>query len=219
VVIVWRLDHWGRSLADLVTTLQELTQLGIGFISLNEALDLTTPAGRAMAGMLSVFAEFEREIIRERVKAGIRRQKPKGDRSGVRRRRRKRNLRPCWFIAGQTVQALRAACVRRADFASDLARNELAGLHLRHAGDRRCLPVRVQPRITRQENELARMGHGGLVRPEGFASIFLALLALQSDIPNAGQIFHLAAIVIATSIVLHSSTDILVAKWYKQKAP
>jgi putative DNA-invertase from lambdoid prophage Rac len=50
VVIVWRLDHWGRSLADLVTTLQELTQLGIGFISLNEALDLTTPAGRAMAG-------------------------------------------------------------------------------------------------------------------------------------------------------------------------
>jgi len=90
VVIVWRLDHWGRSLADLVTTLQELTQLGIGFISLNEALDLTTPAGRAMAGMLSVFAEFEREIIRERVKTGIRRQKPKGDRSGVRRRRRKR---------------------------------------------------------------------------------------------------------------------------------
>jgi DNA invertase Pin-like site-specific DNA recombinase len=90
VVIVWRLDHWGRSLADLVTTLQELTQLGIGFISLNEALDLTTPAGRAMAGMLSVFAEFEREIIRERVKAGIRRQKPKGVRSGVRRRRRKR---------------------------------------------------------------------------------------------------------------------------------
>jgi putative DNA-invertase from lambdoid prophage Rac len=90
VVIVWRLDHWGRSPADLITTLQELTQLGIGFISLNEALDLTTPAGRAMAGMLSVFAEFEREIIRERVKAGIRRQKPKGDRSGVRRRRRKR---------------------------------------------------------------------------------------------------------------------------------
>jgi NhaP-type Na+/H+ or K+/H+ antiporter len=55
--------------------------------------------------------------------------------------------------------------------------------------------------------------------PKGFASIFLALLAPQSDIPNAGQIFHLAAIVIATSIVLHSSTDILVAKWYKQKAP
>ena len=82
MVIVWRLDHWGRSLADLVTTLQELTQLGIGFISLNEALDLTTPAGRAMAGMLSVFAELEREIIRERVKAGIRRQKAEGRQIG-----------------------------------------------------------------------------------------------------------------------------------------
>lgn len=71
VVIVWRLDRWGRSLADLVTTLQELTALGVGFVSLNEALDLTTPSGRAMAGMLAVFAEFEREIISERVRAGI----------------------------------------------------------------------------------------------------------------------------------------------------
>ncbi len=71
VVIVWRLDRWGRSLADLVTTLQELTDLDVGFVSLTEALDLTTPSGRAMAGMLAVFAEFEREIIRERVRAGL----------------------------------------------------------------------------------------------------------------------------------------------------
>ena len=71
VVIVWRLDRWGRSLADLVVTLQELSELGVGFVSLTEALDLTTPSGRAMAGLLAVFAEFEREILRERVKAGI----------------------------------------------------------------------------------------------------------------------------------------------------
>jgi len=71
VIIVWRLDRWGRSLADLVVTLRELTELGVGFVSLTEALDLTTPSGRAMAGMLAVFAEFEREIIRERVKAGL----------------------------------------------------------------------------------------------------------------------------------------------------
>jgi putative DNA-invertase from lambdoid prophage Rac len=71
VVIVWRLDRWGRSLADLVVTLQELIDLGVGFVSLTEALDLTTPSGRAMAGLLAVFAEFEREILRERVKAGI----------------------------------------------------------------------------------------------------------------------------------------------------
>jgi putative DNA-invertase from lambdoid prophage Rac len=71
VIIVWRLDRWGRSVADLMTTLRELTELGVGFVSLTEALDLTTPSGRAMAGMLAIFAEFEREILRERVKAGI----------------------------------------------------------------------------------------------------------------------------------------------------
>ncbi len=71
VIIVWRLDRWGRSLVDLVSTLGELGDLGVGFVSLTEALDLTTPTGRAMAGLLAVFAEFERDILRERVKAGI----------------------------------------------------------------------------------------------------------------------------------------------------
>jgi putative DNA-invertase from lambdoid prophage Rac len=71
VVVVWRLDRWGRSLPDLVVTLRELTELGVGFVSLTEALDLTTTTGRAMAGMLAVFAEFEREVLRERVRAGI----------------------------------------------------------------------------------------------------------------------------------------------------
>jgi len=71
LILVWRLDRWGRSLADLVVTLKELGELGVGFVSLSEALDLTTPSGRAMAGMLAVFAEFEREILRERVRAGI----------------------------------------------------------------------------------------------------------------------------------------------------
>ena len=71
IVLVWRLDRWGRSLADLVVTLKELAELGVGFVSLTEALDLTTPTGRAMAGLLSVFAEFEHEILRERIRAGI----------------------------------------------------------------------------------------------------------------------------------------------------
>lgn len=70
-VVVWRLDRWGRSLVDLVTTLQELASLNVGFVSLSEALDMTTPSGRALAGMLAVFAEFERDILRDRVKAGI----------------------------------------------------------------------------------------------------------------------------------------------------
>jgi DNA invertase Pin-like site-specific DNA recombinase len=71
VIVVWRLDRWGRSLPDLVVTLRELTELGVGFVSLTEALDLTTPTGRAMAGMVAVFAEFEREVLRERARAGI----------------------------------------------------------------------------------------------------------------------------------------------------
>ena len=71
LILVWRLDRWGRSLVDLITTLQELTELGVGFVSLGEALDLTTPSGRALAGMLAVFAEFERDILRDRVRAGI----------------------------------------------------------------------------------------------------------------------------------------------------
>ncbi|HHX8417256.1 TPA: recombinase family protein [Legionella pneumophila] len=71
VIIVWKLDRWGRSVSDLFRTLNELSDLGVGFISLTEALDLTTPTGRAMAGLLAIFAEFEREILRERVKAGI----------------------------------------------------------------------------------------------------------------------------------------------------
>lgn len=70
-VIVWKLDRWGRSLVDLVTTLKEFGELEIGFISLTEAMDLTTPTGRAMTGLLAVFAEFEREMLRERVRAGI----------------------------------------------------------------------------------------------------------------------------------------------------
>ena len=71
LVLVWRLDRWGRSVTDLLATLQELEHLGVGFVSLTEALDLTTPAGRAMAGLLAIFAEFEREILRERTRAGL----------------------------------------------------------------------------------------------------------------------------------------------------
>jgi putative DNA-invertase from lambdoid prophage Rac len=81
-IVVWRLDRWGRSLADLVSTLQELHELVVGFISLGEALDFTTPTGRAMAGMLAVFAEFERGILRERVKAGITEARRRGTRHG-----------------------------------------------------------------------------------------------------------------------------------------
>ncbi len=82
VIIVWKLDRWGRSVNDLFHTLNELNGLGVGFISLTEALDLTTATGRAMAGLLAIFAEFEREILRERVKAGIAYARQKGKKHG-----------------------------------------------------------------------------------------------------------------------------------------
>jgi putative DNA-invertase from lambdoid prophage Rac len=82
VVLVRRLDRWGRSVTDLLATLQELEHLGVGFVSLTEALDLTTPAGRAMAGLLAIFAEFEREILRERTRAGLLEARQNGKRLG-----------------------------------------------------------------------------------------------------------------------------------------
>ena len=82
VVLVWRLDRWGRSVTDLLATLQELEHLGVGFVSLTEALDLTTPGGRAMAGLLAVFAAFEREVLQERTKAGLAHARENGKRLG-----------------------------------------------------------------------------------------------------------------------------------------
>ena len=81
-ILVWRLDRFGRSLADLITTLDELNSLGVSFVSLNESLDLTTPSGKALAGMLAVFAEFERSILKERVRAGIIEARSKGKAHG-----------------------------------------------------------------------------------------------------------------------------------------
>jgi len=82
IVLVWRLDRWGRSVTDLLATLQELKNLGVRFVSLTEALDLTTAAGRAMAAMLAVFAAFEREILQERTRAGLAHARENGKRLG-----------------------------------------------------------------------------------------------------------------------------------------
>jgi putative DNA-invertase from lambdoid prophage Rac len=78
VILVWRLDRWGRSLSDLTTSLRDLLAIGVEFASVTEGLDLSTPTGRAMAGMLGVFAEFERDVLRERILAGLAAAKKKG---------------------------------------------------------------------------------------------------------------------------------------------
>ena len=82
VVSVWRLDRWGRSVTDLLATLQELEHLGVDFVSPARALDLTTPTGRVMPALLAVLAEFEREILRKRVRAGLAQARQNGQRLG-----------------------------------------------------------------------------------------------------------------------------------------
>jgi DNA invertase Pin-like site-specific DNA recombinase len=78
VVIVWSLDHLGRSLRHLITLLDEFQHLDVGFISLREGLDCTTPAGRLQWQMIGAISEFERARLRERVVAGLARAKAQG---------------------------------------------------------------------------------------------------------------------------------------------
>jgi DNA invertase Pin-like site-specific DNA recombinase len=75
VVMAWSVDRLGRSLQDLIGFLSELHALGIDLFLHQQGLDTTTPAGKAMFQMLGVFAEFERSIIQERVRAGLARAK------------------------------------------------------------------------------------------------------------------------------------------------
>ncbi|MDA8240917.1 MAG: recombinase family protein [Nitrospiraceae bacterium] len=82
IILVWKLDRFGRSLKQLVTALDELTGLGIGFISYQDNIDLTTPQGRLMFHIIGAMAEFERELTRDRVKAGLDNAKRKGHRLG-----------------------------------------------------------------------------------------------------------------------------------------
>jgi DNA invertase Pin-like site-specific DNA recombinase len=82
VVLVWKLNRWGRSTADLLMSLDDLQAHQVAFVSLTEQLDLTSPAGRMLAGILAVFAQFEREMIVENVKAGIAAYRAKNDKWG-----------------------------------------------------------------------------------------------------------------------------------------
>lgn len=82
VVVCWRLDRLGRNLKHLITLLDELQALGVAFVSLNEGVDGTTPAGKLQMHILGAIAEFERDRIRERVLAGLQRARAQGKRLG-----------------------------------------------------------------------------------------------------------------------------------------
>jgi DNA invertase Pin-like site-specific DNA recombinase len=81
-IVVWKMDRFGRSLKHLVLTIDELNNLGISFISYMEQIDFSTPVGKLMFHIIAAMAEFERELIRERVKAGLDNARKKGKRLG-----------------------------------------------------------------------------------------------------------------------------------------
>ena len=98
-LLVWKLDRFARSLKHLVVSLAELEALGVAFVSLRDNLDLSTPAGRLMFQIIGAMAEFERALIQERVKAGLKNAKAKGKRLG----------RPTVIVDRSKVLTLRAA--------------------------------------------------------------------------------------------------------------
>src|SRR5208283_3214149 len=82
VVAVWKFDRFGRSLKHLVNALSEFESLGIAFVSLQDAVDLSTPQGRLMFGIISAMAEFERSMIQTRVRSGMANARSKGKHCG-----------------------------------------------------------------------------------------------------------------------------------------
>jgi DNA invertase Pin-like site-specific DNA recombinase len=82
VVLVWRFDRFARSVKHLVGALETFRSLNVGFVSLQEQLDTATPIGQAMFTIIGAMAQLERDIIRERVKAGLERAKARGIRLG-----------------------------------------------------------------------------------------------------------------------------------------
>jgi DNA invertase Pin-like site-specific DNA recombinase len=104
VVVCWRLDRLGRNLKHLVTLIEELQALGVSFVSLNEGIDLGTPAGRLQLHILAALSEFERARIQERVRAGLARAKAQGQRLG----------RPERHISPAQVASIRGLPVREA---------------------------------------------------------------------------------------------------------
>lgn len=81
-VVVWRYDRFARSLRQLVNALEEFRALGIDFVSLREGVDTSTPNSRLVFGIFASIAEFERELIRDRVRAGLRNARARGKRLG-----------------------------------------------------------------------------------------------------------------------------------------
>ena len=111
LVLVWRFDRFARSTKHLILALEEFRHLGIGFVSYQENIDTTSPLGRAIFTIISAVAQLERDIIRERVKAGLRRARQNGKRLG----------RPRTSIDPARVQKMRTEGLSHRDIARQLS--------------------------------------------------------------------------------------------------
>lgn len=98
-VLVWKIDRFGRSLKHLVNALADLSAYGVAFVSLRDNIDLSTASGRLMFQIIGAMAEFERSLIQERVKAGLRNARNKGKRLG----------RPLAVVNYSEIERLRAS--------------------------------------------------------------------------------------------------------------
>ena len=104
VLVCWRLDRLGRNLRHLILLLDDIHALGIGFVTLGEGIDTTSPSGRLILHVLGSISEFERERIRERVMAGLQRARTQGKRLG----------RPERQVSEETLAPVRGLSVREA---------------------------------------------------------------------------------------------------------
>lgn len=112
-VVVYRYDRFARSLRQLVNALEEFRALGIDFVSLHEGVDTSTPNGRLVFGIFGSIAEFERELIRDRVRSGLAAAKARGQRLG----------RPPATVDAHKVAVLRNAGRSYASIAEELGLN------------------------------------------------------------------------------------------------
>src|SRR5207244_2444788 len=97
VLLVWRFDRFARSLTHLVNSLEELRRLGVDFVSYQESVDTSSAQGRMVFGVMASLAEFERALIQERIRSGLRRARSQGKTLG----------RPKAFVDAAQIRRLR----------------------------------------------------------------------------------------------------------------
>ena len=110
VLVVWRLDRFGRSLKDLIHNVGVLQDKGVGFRSLTEGIDTTTPTGTLVFHIFGALAEFERELIRERTQAGLRAARARGRKGGRKPKMTKRKVKAASKLLADPETSIDAVC-------------------------------------------------------------------------------------------------------------